>query len=339
MSFGTGMKTIVVATDVNGQPEAALEYARKFAGMYGARIVLARGQDPMDYAAVGSVPDRQRQGLSKQARTALDELAGDFLREGLPSHTETRQSEMAQMLADVARQSEAGLMVIGTEGIGGAGPVIVGTVAEQLARLSPCPVLAVSEDWNAGEFRPIPGGPILLAVERNAATSAAVEAACSLAEAFHRTLLVLHACKPDDASFLLYPAAKTLEDFGMKTSGRFPIRFLLKNGSPAEVIAEAIERYHPSILVAGVKRASETQGPHGTAFALLAGSRVPVLCVPPEPVVAGLKPEDCTPAEHVYGRFSRLERFAGFEVSTIKPGLSQFRSARRTGQIPATVGR
>jgi len=45
MSFGTGMKTIVVATDLNGQPEAALEYARKLAGMYGARIVLARGLD------------------------------------------------------------------------------------------------------------------------------------------------------------------------------------------------------------------------------------------------------------------------------------------------------
>ncbi|HUD75859.1 MAG TPA: hypothetical protein VMQ76_12370, partial [Terracidiphilus sp.] len=39
---------------------------------------------------------------------------------------------------------------------------------------------------------------------------------------------------------------------------------------------------HPCILVAGVKRASGTPGPHGTAFALLARSRVPVLCVPPE---------------------------------------------------------
>ena len=338
MSFGTGMKTIVVATDLNGQPEAALEYARKLAGMYGARIVLARGLDPVDFAEVGSVPDGVRQGLGKPARAALDELAGDLLREGIPSHTETRQSEVAQMLADVARRFEAGLMGIGTEGIGGAGPVIVGTVAEQLARISSCPVLAVSEDWNAGEFRPAPGGPVLLAVERNAATPAAVEAAYSLAETFQRTLLVLHACKPDDTTFLLYPAAKTLEDFGVKASGRFPIRFLLKNGSPAEVIAEAIERYHPSMLVAGVKRASETPGPHGTAFALLAESRVPVLCVPEERMAA-LKPEDSTPAEHVSGRFSLLEQFAGFEVSTLRPGLSQFRSTGRINQTHGAVGR
>jgi hypothetical protein len=31
-----------------------------------------------------------------------------------------------------------------------------------------------------------------------------------------------------------------------------------------------------------VKRQSGSAGPHGTAFALLARSRVPVLCVPPE---------------------------------------------------------
>jgi hypothetical protein len=30
-----------------------------------------------------------------------------------------------------------------------------------------------------------------------------------------------------------------------------------------------------------VKRTSETLGPHGTAFSILARSRVPVLCVPP----------------------------------------------------------
>ena len=42
MSFAAGMKTIVVATDLTGQSEAALGYARKLAGGYGARIVLAR---------------------------------------------------------------------------------------------------------------------------------------------------------------------------------------------------------------------------------------------------------------------------------------------------------
>ena len=71
------------------------------------------------------------------------------------------------MLVDVAQQYEAGLIVVGTKGMQGAGPVIVGAIAEELVRLAQCPVLAVAADWNAGAFRPTPGGPVLLALERN----------------------------------------------------------------------------------------------------------------------------------------------------------------------------
>jgi nucleotide-binding universal stress UspA family protein len=248
----------------------------------------------VDYAAVDSVPGRVLRGLTEQARAALDTLARDLLREGIHSHSEIRQGAVAQLLVDVARQYEAGLIVIGTKGISGAGPVIVGAIAEQLVRLSPCPVLAVAADWNVGEFRPTPGGPVLLAMERNEATVAAVSTAYSLAETFHRTLLVLHARGPAEASAFLNPAATTLEEFGVQPSGRFPVRFIVKDGNPADAIVAAIAQHHPSILVAGVKRTSGTPGPHGTAFALLARSRVPVLCVPPEPVGAGRERETWT---------------------------------------------
>ena len=76
------------------------------------------------------------------------------------------------------------------------------------------------------------------------------------------------------------PRATTLEELGIPAGGRFPVRTMFKDGNPADAIAEAIEQCHPCILVAGVKRASKTPGRHGTAFTLLARSRVPVLCVP-----------------------------------------------------------
>jgi nucleotide-binding universal stress UspA family protein len=297
MSFASGMKTIVVATDLTGQSEAALEYARKLAAGYGARIVLAHGVDPRDYAAVASVPGRVLKGLPEEARAALDKMAGELQQSGIHSHSEIRQGAVAQMLVDVARQYQAGLIVIGTQGMQGAGPVLVGAVAEQLVRMSPCPVLAVAADWNAGEFRPTPGGPVLLAMENNEATAAAVATAHSLAETFHRTLLVLHARGPAEASAFLNPRGSTLEQFGIKPSGRCPVRYMVKDGNPADAVVEAIAQYHPSLLVAGVKRASNTPGPHGTAFALLARSRVPVICVPPEPELAMAEPELCTRAQ------------------------------------------
>jgi nucleotide-binding universal stress UspA family protein len=193
MSFAGGLKTIVVATDLEGRSEAALEYARKLASAYGARIILAHGSDPLEYAVVDEVPGRVWERLSAQARAALDEMSADLIREGIHSHSEIRQGTVVDMLVEVARQYEAGLIVVGTKGRQGAGPIAVGAIAEELVRKSPCPVLAVAADWNAGEFRPIPGGPVMLAVERNDAARAAVETAASLAQVFKRALLVVHA--------------------------------------------------------------------------------------------------------------------------------------------------
>lgn len=284
MSFSGGLKTIVVATDLDGRSEAALEYARKLAGAYGARIVLAHGLDPVEYAAVESVPGRLLQGMSDKARAALDAMIADLIREGIHSHSEVRQGAVVQMLLDVVRQYEAGLIVIGTKGQQGAGPIAVGAIVEELVRKAPCPVMAVAADWNAGEFRPVPGGPVLLAMERNGAAVAAADTACSIARMFKRTLLVVHARASAEVSAILNPGSTRMEDFGIKQGADFPVRFIIKDGNPTDAIVRTIEQYKPSILVVGVKRKSGSPGPHGTAFALLASSRVPVLCVPAEVV-------------------------------------------------------
>jgi hypothetical protein len=103
-----------------------------------------------------------------------------------------------------------------------------------------------------------------------------------LAKAFKRPLLAVHARTAAEASAFLNPPAPTLEKFGIKSSSEIPVRCIVKDGNPPDALAAAISLYQPCMLVAGVKRTSNTAGPHGTAFALLARSRVPVLCVPPE---------------------------------------------------------
>ncbi len=288
MSFHDGLKTIVVAMDPKDEQEAALEYARKLAAAYGARIVLAHALDPLEYATVDGVPGRVLRKMNEDARNALDKIACNLLKEAIPSHSEIRQGSVAQMLVAVARQHRAGLIVIGTQGMDGVGPLLVGSIAEELVRLAPCPVLAVAADWNAGPFRPVPGGPVLLAMEKNEAAHEAVATAYSLAETFDRPLVVLHARTAAEASAFLNPCATTREEFGIDPGGKVSVRCIVKDGAPADAIAAAIAQFHPGILVIGVKRMSETPGPHGTAFALLAGSRVPVLCVPPamQPVKA-----------------------------------------------------
>jgi nucleotide-binding universal stress UspA family protein len=286
MSFADRMKTVVVATDLEGTSEAALEYARKLAGAYSARIVLAHGIDPLEYASVESVPGKVRRRMPEQARAVLDQMTNDLIREGIHSHSELRQGAVVDMLLDVARKYEAGLIVIGTKGSQGAGPVAVGTIAEQLVRRSTCPILAVAADWNAGENRPVPGGPVMLALDHNDASESAVEVASSLAATFKRTLIVVHARTSAEASAFLNPGATTLADFGIRESGEFPVRCIVKDGPPEDAIPRAVLQYGPCILVTGVKRKSDSPGPHGTVFALLASSRAPVLCIP-APAVSG----------------------------------------------------
>jgi nucleotide-binding universal stress UspA family protein len=226
----------------------------------------------------------------------LDKLASNLLCEGIHSHTEVRQGAVAQMLVDVARQYDAGLIVVGTKGMQGAGPVVVGAIAEQLVRLAPCPVLAVAADWNAGQFRPTPGGPVMLAMDRNESAAEAVATAYSLARTFRRPLIVIHVRTEVEAA-ACDPGAARLEEFGLQASEDVPVTCIGESGNPADAVVRAIAQYHPSILVAGVKRASETPGPHGTAFALLARSRVPVLCVPPAAVAGTLHTEVAVPVE------------------------------------------
>lgn len=296
MSFANSLKTIIVATGLDGRADGALEYARKLATAYNARIILAHGADPVEYASVAHLPGKVLSSLSEEARATLDSMVADLLREGIHSHSEVRQGEVAQMLVDLAVQYEAGLIVIGTEGRQGAGPILVGSIAEQLVRLAPCAVLAVAADYNAGANRPVPGGPVMLAVERNEAAEEAAATACSLAETFHRTLIVVHARRPDEAMAFLNPTATTVEEFGIRSDGHYPVRCVLKDGKPGDAIVDAITQYHPSMLVVGVKRTSETAGPHGTAFTILARSRVPVLCVPPQAVIVKGEPQTCAHA-------------------------------------------
>ena len=122
--------------------------------------------------------------------------------------------------------------------------------------------------------------------------------AYSLAQVFKRPLIVIHAQTGAKAATGA-PCEALLQEFGVRLSEDVPVTCIGENSDPTDAVVLAVARFHPSILVAGVKRASETPGPHGTAFALLARSRVPVLCVPPAIESGEPQREAAVPAEAV----------------------------------------
>ncbi len=60
---------------------------------------------------------------------------------GLEGTTLVREGRPAEIICDEARETEADLIVMGTRGLTGLKHLLVGSVAEHVIRLAPCPVL------------------------------------------------------------------------------------------------------------------------------------------------------------------------------------------------------
>lgn len=275
-----GFETIVVATDLTEISGAAVAYARKLAAASGARLILAHGIDPLSYANIGGIPSALLSELTEKSKRSIQKLNEELLSEGIRSHSEVRQGAVVDLLLDVIRQYKADLLVVGTKGLSGAGPVLLGGVTEQLVRNAPCAVLAVAADaLPEGQLEA--GSNCVVPIERNAVSVSAIAAARSVAEQFGLGLLLVHARAKDEVA--PDPCSASLEQirFPMGESN-VPVRCLVRDGSPAEVVSTAVEHYPTALIVIGVNRESRTGNAHGTAYEVMVRAKAPVLCIPQE---------------------------------------------------------
>jgi universal stress protein A len=273
-------QTIVVATDLTHASDAALDYARLLAFKYGARVVLAHVIDPVDYANLADVPPAVLEQLDNDAQERIDQLSNELLTAGIPSHSVVRQGLVADLLLQVTRQYDADLLVLGAERAEGAGRVALGSVAEQVVRRAGCPVLAVASDAIQPDVEhAFTGGHILVPVQRTTASISVLSTAQQLAAQFAGDVILLHVRTEEEIAAQLNPCGQGLS-FPM-TEPRVSIRCLVRDGDPVTVIAQTAAQYRASMIVLAVNRESRRgSGLHGTAFAVIANSRVPVLCVP-----------------------------------------------------------
>ena len=146
---------ILVPTDFGPASEAALACAKELAARFDARLYLLHVvEDPMatgawapDVYILASVELRDR--LLRDATQRLDEAltAEDF--ERFTAKTEVRVGAPARTIGAFAREKTIDLIVMGTHGRRGLSHMFLGSVAEQLVRTAPCPVLTVRADrWN-----------------------------------------------------------------------------------------------------------------------------------------------------------------------------------------------
>ena len=142
------ISNVLVATDFGPASDSALMYGREFARTFGARLhVLHIVENPMMYAgadAVGVDFARIQSDLKAAAQQALDCSVTAEDRQQLNAVTAIRTGGTpAHQVVAYAKLNGIDVIIMGTHGRGLISHVLMGSVAEKVVRIAPCPVLTV----------------------------------------------------------------------------------------------------------------------------------------------------------------------------------------------------
>ncbi len=138
------LKNILFAYDFEASASRAFPFAVALATRYGA-VLYAAHVIPQEVYAVAS-PESLESEL-KQARDyatyALNQIADPLRDRGLRCGVLVGEGNVSEVIEEFAHTYAADLLCVGTSSRAGLGKVLMGSVAEEIIRESPCPVLTV----------------------------------------------------------------------------------------------------------------------------------------------------------------------------------------------------
>jgi nucleotide-binding universal stress UspA family protein len=142
------LKKILVATDFGEASGAALEYGRDLARSYGATLHVLHVAESLfaryvDDGAVAYLPEVQS-GVENAARKRMDGLVTDEDRTMLHAKPVVLTAlGTAEAIVEYAKTHTIDIIVMGTHGRRALAHLLMGSVAERVVRMAPCPVLTV----------------------------------------------------------------------------------------------------------------------------------------------------------------------------------------------------
>lgn len=150
------MSVIVVGVDGSQGAAEALHYAIREARLQGARVkaVSAWHVPPAAYGAGWAPTTVDFDSFPKLAEEALEKCleAAGAGESGVEVAAVVKQGQPAVVLCDVARDSNADLLVVGSRGLGGFRGLLLGSVSQQCAHHAPCPVVIVPAKHDAEQL-------------------------------------------------------------------------------------------------------------------------------------------------------------------------------------------
>jgi len=148
----TGLKNVLLATDLSRFSRPAGAYARELCREFGATLHLLNViQDQahnvaeyVEHLAESALHAEQRH--KHQAEQALVNLWASLFPSGRKDHPVTYATKLGDpqtLIPEYAREHRIDLIVTGTQGRSGFRRLLHGSVAEHLVRIAPCPVLTI----------------------------------------------------------------------------------------------------------------------------------------------------------------------------------------------------
>jgi nucleotide-binding universal stress UspA family protein len=277
---------ILYATDFSEASLAALPLVSTVARKYGSHVFVANIRTPISYTMVtpenASTVDRAQESESRSKTTAL--LATKELR-GLPTTDIVEAGGPSVELNRIVRQQKIDLVIVGTHGRTGFQHLVMGSVAEELLRSLPCPVLTVGPKVSKRSMQSTEIKHILFPTDLSEESRAVFPYLVSLASEYRALLTLLHvlpfetATNPD-AKGLAEPLRKEMQKiFSPHVDPRTPAEFLIDFGDTTERILAHAKTGNVDLIGLGVRKAAEitTHFRNTIAYRILLGAHCPVL--------------------------------------------------------------
>lgn len=152
------LKTVLVATDLGNSSQATVDFARSVASAFSATLhvvhvvddVAARAMPPPDVALDFGRLQTERE---EEARQRLDAMVKDPANPSDVMTAVLTARRPASAILAYAQDADVDLIIAGTHSQRGVIDLFMGSVAQELVRHAPCPVLTIGHADDSGPAR------------------------------------------------------------------------------------------------------------------------------------------------------------------------------------------
>ena len=283
----TQFENILFATDFSAAAAHAVPFVKKIARHFQSNLVALHVKlpvvNPMTQPTTWQADIVAARVFDKKHR---DELLDTFA--GINTEVMIEEGEIQSCLQSAIEKHDTDLVIIATRGRTGVAKVLLGSVAEEIFRTLPCPVLTVGphSDPAKANIR-----EILLATDFGSESQSAAAYAVSLAQEYQARLTLLHVVperKPGElvSWFDVQESSKQLLRKLVPAGAEAWCRpeYLVERGDPAERILDLANLRAVDLIVLGAQPEKGIPGaathlPIATAHKVVAHANCPVLTV------------------------------------------------------------